>query len=176
MRVADYLAKELIKIGVSRVYCLPGGFVQIADDAFGNSGLQMIWCLDERAAAFAACGEAQYTGKLSVTLTTAGPGSTNLLTGIASAWDDSLPILCICGEINTPELFIKRKYGLRVGSAQDVDMTRVARPIVKYVECAENAVGAKWIFEQAVRYALEDRRGPVAMVIPLDVQGMEMVE
>jgi acetolactate synthase-1/2/3 large subunit len=172
VRVADWMAQELIKMGVKYIYAVPGGFVQVADDAFGYSGLQMVWMLDERACAFAACAETQYTGKLTVTLTTAGPGSTNLLTGIASAWDDSLPILCICGEINTPELFIKRKHDLRVGSAQDVDMTRVARPIVKYVECAENADGAKWIFEHAVKYALEDRRGPSVMVIPLDVQGM----
>jgi thiamine pyrophosphate-dependent acetolactate synthase large subunit-like protein len=81
-------------------------------------------------------------------------------------------LLVICGEINTPELFIKNKYNLREGSAQDVDMARVARPIVKYVECAENAVGVKWIFGQAIKYALEDRRGPVVVIVPLDVQGM----
>lgn len=174
MNVSRWIAEELIKMSVKYIYAVPGGFIQVADNELGHSDLQMVWVLDERAAAFAACAESQYTGKLAVTLTTAGPGSTNLLTGIASAWDDSLPILCICGEINTPELLIKRKYDLRVGSAQDVDMLKVARPIVKYVECAENAVGAKWIFEQAVKYALEDRRGPTMCILPLDVQGMSV--
>ena len=174
MRVADWLAQELLKLGVERVYALPGGFVQILDDGLGHSGLQMVWMLDEKACAFAACAEAQYTGRIGVCCVTAGPGSTNLLTGIASAWCDSLPILCICGEINTPELLIKRKYDLREGSAQDVDMLRVTRPIVKYVECAENPTGVKWIFEQAVKHALEDRKGPVVVIIPLNVQGMEI--
>lgn len=172
MRVADWIADKLIKMGVKYIYAVPGGFVQTLDDALGHSDIQVIWMLDEKAAGFAAAAESQYTGKISTCVVTAGPGSTNLLTPIASAWDDSLPILCICGEINTPELFIKRKYGLRVGSAQDVDMVGVARPIVKYVECAENAVGVKWIFGQAVKYALEDRRGPVVVIVPLDVQGM----
>ena len=174
MKVSEWITSGLLKLGVKYVYAVPGGFVQTLDDALGHSALQVVWMLDERAAGFAACAEAQYAGQLAVTVTTAGPGSTNLITPIASAWDDSLPILCICGEINTPELIIKRKHDLRVGSAQDVDMLKVARPIVKYVECAENAVGAKWIFEQAVKYALEDRKGPVVVVLPLDVQGMSV--
>jgi acetolactate synthase-1/2/3 large subunit len=174
MKVSEMITKALIELGVQRVYALPGGFIQNLLDPLSHSDLQVIWMLDERAGAFAACAEAQYTGKLAVTVSTAGPGSTNLLTGIASAWCDSLPVLCIVGEINTPELFVKRKYDLREGSAQDVDMIRVARPIVKYVECAENAIGAKYIFQQAVKWALEDRMGPVVCILPLDVQGQEM--
>jgi acetolactate synthase I/II/III large subunit len=172
MRVADWITNRLESLGVERIYALPGGLIQVMDDAISHSKLQVIWMLDERACGFAACAEAQYTGKLAVTVTTAGPGSTNLMTPIASAWCDSLPVLCICGEINTVDLFVKRKYDLREGGAQDVNMVKVARPIVKYVECAENAVGAKYIFEQCVKWALEDRRGPVMEIIPLDVQAM----
>ena len=174
MRVADWVAKELIKLGVQRIYCLPGGFVQTLDDGLGHSGLQMVWMLDERAAAFAACAEAQYTNQIGVCAVTAGPGSTNLLTGIASAWCDSLPILCICGEINTVDLNIKNKFNLREGSAQDVDMIRVARPITKYVECVMGANVMEFVFNQAIKYAMEGRRGPVIVQIPLNVQGEEM--
>lgn len=172
MLVSEWITKELLRLGVQRVYALPGGFLQNLLDPLSHSDLQVVWCLHESAAAFAAIGDSQVTNQLGVCVVTAGPGSTNTLTAIASAWCDSIPLLVICGEINTPELEIKNKYNLREGSAQDVDMTRVARPITKYVECAENAIGAKWIFEQTVKFALEDRRGPTVCVLPLNVQVM----
>ena len=174
MRVADWLAKELIKLGTQRIYCLPGGFVQTLDDALGYSGLQMVWMLDEKAAGFAACAESQYTGQLGVCCVTAGPGSTNILTAVASAWCDSIPLLVICGEIETRELKIKDKYHLREGSAQDVDMWRVAQPITKYGETAYSVQEVKEIFNRAVKLAMEDRKGPSVIAIPLDIQGKEL--
>lgn len=174
MKVSQWITNRLIELGIARVYALPGGFLQNLLDPISHSDLQVIWMLDERAAAFAACADAQYTGKLAITITTAGPGSTNLLTGIASAFDDSLPILCICGEINTIDLKVKRKYNLRVGSAQDVDMINVAKPIVKYVNCAMNPEDVKTMFFEAIKAAMKDRRGPALLQIPLDIQGMEI--
>jgi acetolactate synthase-1/2/3 large subunit len=174
MKTSTWLVNELIKIGVKRVYMVAGGFSMHLNDSFDHSDLQVVQMLDERAAGFAACAEAQYTGRISVAVTTAGPGSTNILTAVASAWCDSLPLLVISGEINTQELEVKHKYNLREGSAQDVDMMRVARPIVKYVELALNPIGVKWIFKQAVKFAMEGRRGPTWMILPLNVQAMIM--
>lgn len=176
MRVADYIVQELIKLGVHRVYHLPGGFIQTVTDALSFSDLQIIYCLDEKAAGFAACGDALYTGELGVVITTAGPGSTNLLTAVASAWCDSIPLLVISGEINTPEIETKNKFSLREGSAQDVDMLKVARPIVKYIDLALNPIGVKFILQQCIKYALEGRSGPSWLILPLNVQAMEMVE
>lgn len=171
MKVSEWLTNRLVEAGIRRVYALPGGFVQTLDDALGHSDLQVVWMLDEKACAFAACADAQYTGKLAVTCTTAGPGSTNLLTGVASAWCDSLPILCICGEINTVDLLVKRKYNLREGSAQDVNMCEVVKPITKYVDCAMTPEDVKRMFDKAIELAMQGRRGPAMLQIPLDVQG-----
>jgi acetolactate synthase-1/2/3 large subunit len=176
MKTSDFLVQELIKIGVKRVYMVAGGFSMHLNDSFDHSDLQVVQMLDERAAGFAACAESQYTGQISVVCVTAGPGSTNLMTAVASAWCDSLPLLVISGEINTQDLEVKHKYNLREGSAQDVDMIRVARPIVKYIEQPLIPHGLKFIFEQAVKYAMESRRGPAWIVIPLNIQGAEMVE
>lgn len=176
MKVSNWITDELLRLGVQRVYMLPGGFALHLNDSISHSDLQVVYFLDEKAAGFAACAEAQYTGKLAVVVVTAGPGSTNLMTSVANAWCDSLPLLVISGEINTPEIEIKQKFNLREGSAQDVDMLKVARPIVKYIDLAINPDGVKFIFNQAVKYALEDRRGPSWIVIPLNCQGAEMSE
>ena len=80
MLVSEWLVSRLIELGIERVYCLPGGFVQEVVDKLSHSELQVIWCLDEASAVWAAIGDSQITGQLGVTCTTAGTCSTNLLT------------------------------------------------------------------------------------------------
>jgi acetolactate synthase-1/2/3 large subunit len=176
MKVSDYIVKELLNLGVSHVFMLPGGFSIHLNDSIAHSDLRPIYCLDERAAVFAACAYSQYTGNISVCSVTSGPGSTNALTGIASAYIDSLPVLVICGEVRIPHVEMREKWSLREGGPQDVDMLKIARPLVKYIEMIKNPNGTKFIFEQAVKYAMSDRKGPSVIVIPLDVQGMEINE
>jgi acetolactate synthase-1/2/3 large subunit len=171
MRIADFIVEELIRLGVTHIFTLSGGFSQHLNDAVSHSSLTPVYCLHEAGAGFAACGHAQYTGEMSVVVVTSGPGSTNLLTPVASAFDDSIPLLVISGEAKLDLVELRTKLGLRIGGPQDVDINRIARPIVKYINVVENSRGAKWVLEEAVRYAMTDRRGPSWVIIPLNTQG-----
>ena len=175
MKVSDFIVSELIRLGVRRYYCVPGGNSMYLNDAMGHSALQPIYCLHESGAAFAAHGEAAYTGKLSVCLVTSGPGSTNALTGCASAWCDSLPVLFISGDTRTPLLDDKEKYGLRQAGQQDVSIIEMVRTITKH--SAIVGLSSEWVkrwFSVLADSAMTPRRGPVWLNIPLDVQKMNM--
>ena len=174
MKVSDWIVSELVRLEVKYVFTLPGGFSSHLNDSIAHSALTPVYMLHESGAAFAACGYAQYTGGLAVLCVTSGPGCTNALTGVASAWDDSIPLLVISGEARLPHIEARKNYQLRQGGPQDVDINRIARPIVKYINVAENGEGVKHILEHAVRFALEPRRGPAWLIVPLDVQAMEM--
>ena len=175
MNVAEYLVNELVRIGVTHYYCLPGGFSMYLNDAFGHSTLQPVYCLHESGAAFAACGDAAYSGKLAVVLVTSGPGSANALTGCASAYLDSLPVLFISGDAKTEQLTARDTFALREAGQQDVDILHIVRPIVKracYLLHGKYARDLKVL----VHDALYPRRGPVWLDIPLDVQAESVEE
>jgi acetolactate synthase-1/2/3 large subunit len=175
MRIADYIVEELIRLGVTHVFTLHGGFSMYLNDSVSHSSLVPVYCLNESGAGFAACGHSQYTGKLGVVIVTSGPGSTNLITPVASAWDDSIPLLVISGEAKLDLVELRTRLGLRIGGPQDVDINRVVRPIVKYVNVVENSIGARYVLKEAVRYAMTDRRGPAWVILPLDIAGSEYV-
>jgi acetolactate synthase-1/2/3 large subunit len=177
MKVSDFIANELVGLGVTHVFTLPGGYSQNLNDSIAHTpGLTPVYMLHESGAGFAAVNYAAYSGKLGVAVVTSGPGCTNILTAVASAYQDSVPLLVISGEANVQNVENRRKFQLRQGGPQDVEIEKIARPITKYIDVAENGIGAKWILSQAVKYALQDRRGPVWVIVPLDVQGMECAE
>jgi acetolactate synthase I/II/III large subunit len=174
MNVSCWITKALIELGVQRYYCLPGGFSQVLNDSMSHSSLQPIYCLHESGSAFAACGEAAYTGKLSVCLVTSGPGSTNAITGCANAWLDSLPVLFISGDAKAPLLNMRNEYNLREAGPQDVPIKHMIEKITKasIVFTYPNIVPV--MFKEAIALALEPRRGPCWLDIPLDIQSMEV--
>lgn len=174
MKVADWITKALIELGVQRYYCLPGGFSQVLNDSMSHSSLQPIYCLSEGGAAFAACGEAAYTGKLSVCLVTSGPGSSNAITGCANAWLDSLPVLFISGDAKVPLLNMRDKYNLREAGPQDVPIKYMIEKITKASIVFTYSGIVPVLFQKAIALALEPRMGPCWLDIPLDVQSMEV--
>jgi acetolactate synthase I/II/III large subunit len=174
MNVAQKITEELINLGVERYYCLPGGFSQVLNDSLGHSSLQPVYFLHESGAAFAACGEASYTHKLAVCVITSGPGSTNAITGCASAWLDSLPVLFISGDAKVNLLMTRDKYHLREAGPQDVPVKHMIEHITK-MSVTTTFAPTVWSFmKQAIECALEPRRGPVWISIPLDIQGKEI--
>jgi acetolactate synthase-1/2/3 large subunit len=176
MKVSDFIAQELVKLGVSYVFTLPGGFSQHLNDSIAHTpGLIPVYMLDESGAAFAACGYAQYTGGLGVCVVTSGPGSTNALTAVASAYQDSIPLLVISGEANATNIENRIKYQLRQGGPQDVPIMDIVKPITKCAVtlCASGRL-VRSMFGLAISRALENRRGPVWVAVPLDVQGSVM--
>lgn len=172
-KLSDHVFERVREAGVTHVFTLPGGFSMHLNDSLNYSGLVPVYCLHEAGAGFAAAGYAAYSGGLGVVLVTSGPGCTNVLTAVASAYQDSLPLLVLSGEAKLANIEKRRKFQLRQGGAQDVEIVKMARPVTKSagVLCDAGDVG---MIQTAIDLALLPRRGPVWLAFPLDVQAVEV--
>lgn len=159
---ADAMAKCLEEEGVKAVFGYPG----VAICPFFNSMLSVhidrILVRTEQNAAHAASGYARVSGEVGVCVATSGPGATNLITGIATAYADSIPLVCITGQVDSSLL----------GSDvfQEADITGAAESFVKYSYLVRNAEDIPRIFKEAFHIASTGRRGPVLIDVPIDVQ------
>ena len=122
-------------------------------DSLGKTpGLDYVCCLHEQAAAIAAEAYAQNRNSLGVTLVTAGPGSTNALTGVAGAWIDSTPMLILSGQAKTTELM--HDYKVRQMGIQEVDTAAIAAPVTKYAKCVTDPAAIRFELEKALYLAM----------------------
>ncbi|MBR2372855.1 MAG: thiamine pyrophosphate-binding protein [Lentisphaeria bacterium] len=171
IKVSDYIFKKIAEeTGVDTVFMLPGGGCMHLVDSLGKTpGLDYVCCLHEQAAAIAAEAYAQNRNSLGVTLVTAGPGSTNALTGVAGAWIDSTPMLILSGQAKTTELM--HTHHVRQMGIQEVDTAAIAAPVTKYSKCVTDPETIRYELEKALYLAMNGRRGPVWLDLPLDVQG-----
>lgn len=170
MKLSDWVIQYMYDYGVRHVFTLPGGFSMHLNDSLNHSAITPIYCMHEVGAAFAASGYAQYTGGLGVCLVTSGPGSTNALTAVASAWQDSIPLLVISGDAKLANILIRNDHQLRQGGQQDVDIESIAGGITKYCK----VMRSKAQLGAAIEFAMTPRRGPAWVSIPLDVQTEEV--
>ena len=131
LSVADYFVEFLIANGVTDVFGYQGGMIAYIFDSLGKyrDRIRYHSCATEQGAALAACGYAQSSGKLGVAISTSGPGFTNLITGIANAWFDSVPVLFVSGNVNTKDK--KRDKPLRQLGFQEIQAASVAEKITK---------------------------------------------
>ena len=173
MKVSDYIVEFLFNVGAEHVFTVPGGFSMHLNDSLNYSKLTPVPCLHESGAGFAANGYSA-AGGLGVCLVTSGPGSTNALTPLVSAWQDSLPVIYISGEAKVANIEKRRKYKLRQGGVQDVDIFSMTAEVCKYSTVILAPGTVEWIMEKAMRHMMTGRRGPVWIAVPLDVQGMEL--
>jgi len=175
MKLSDYLTKYLEKIADS-VFLLSGGGIMHLVDALGRSKLNWYCCHHEQAAATAAEGYARIKNDIGVVVGTTGPGGTNIITGAAGAWLDSIPLLVITGQVKRDNM-IPRKYGmptLRQLGFQEINIVDMVKPITKYAVTIEDADQIRFHLEKAVYLAKTGRPGPVWLDIPLDVQAVEV--
>jgi acetolactate synthase-1/2/3 large subunit len=172
MKVAEYVASFLEKKGVKDVFMLSGGFCLPLVDAIADSKINYVCNLHEQAAAICAEAHAQYTNLPGVCLVTAGPGGTNALTGIASAWLDSIPMIILSGQVQSKD--IKGAKKVRQIGFQEVDVTTLAQSITKCAVTVKNAKDIKCIMESAWHEATTGRPGPVWVDIPLDIQSAQI--
>ena len=169
-KVSDYIFRRLHDdFGVKACFMLPGGGCMHLVDSLGKSRIRYICCLHEQACAIAADAAGQYTGDLGVALVTAGPGSTNALTGVAGSWIDSTPVLILSGQAKHNELMEKR--GMRQMGIQEVDTPAIAGPVTKYAVTVKDPARIPYELEKAIHLARTPRKGPVWLDIPVDVQG-----
>ena len=169
MKVSDYIVEFLISKGVTDVFGYPGGMVTHLMDSFAKYGDRIHAHVNyhEQASAFAACSYAQVKRVPGVAYATSGPGATNLITGIANAFFDSIPTMFITGQVNTYEL--KGKLPIRQRGFQETNIVSMVKEITKYSVLIEDPQNVPYEFEKAYYECVSGRRGPVLLDIPMDV-------
>jgi len=161
MTVAEAIIKFLQEEGVDIIFGYPGGSVIGFYDALYDSSLKHVLVRHEQGAAHAADGYARSTGKVGVCVATSGPGATNLVTGIATAYMDSIPLIAITGQVKTS--------ALGKDSFQEVDTQGITMPITKHNYLLKNPNDALKVFKEAFYIATTGRKGPVLIDVPTDV-------
>jgi len=167
MKVSDYIVRLLEDNHVTDIFGIPGvGCVHFINSLI-DSKIKSHLSYNEQGAAFAACGYAQSSRQIGIAFTTAGPGATNLITGIANAYADSIPTLFIVGEKDLSEL--KGSLNLRQKTSQEVDIVDVCKPITKWAYQITSSDEIRSTFEKALYIAQSDRPGPVLIDFPSDI-------
>lgn len=159
---AEIVIKTLEKLGVETIFAYPGGQSIELHQALGKSSLRVILPRHEQGGAFAADGFARVSGRTGVCMATSGPGATNLITGIADAYMDSIPVVFITGQVGAQ--FIGKN------AFQETDIIGVTRPVVKHSYLVLNVDDIPRIICEAFKLASEGRPGPVVVDIPKNVQ------
>ena len=161
---AEILIDALVEQGVDTIFGYPGGAILNVYDALykHSDEIRHVLTSHEQGASHAADGYARATGKVGVCAVTSGPGATNLITGIATAFADSIPLVCITGQVNS-ELIGSDVF-------QEADITGAAESFVKYSYLVKNAEDIPQIFKEAFYIANTGRKGPVLIDVPIDVQ------
>lgn len=147
--------------------------MHLVDSVGRNKRLKFVGCLHEQAAVIAAEGYAQYKNDVGVALVTTGPGGTNAVTGVASAWIDSNSLIILSGQVKRKDLLAGK--GVRQIGVQEVDIIPIVRPITKYAVTILDPDDVRYHLEKAFYVARNERHGPVWLDIPLDVQA-ELVD
>ena len=159
---AQIIVDALIREQVDVIFGYPGGVViPIFDVLYDTRELKFVLTRHEQAAAHAADGYARATGKVGVCLATSGPGATNLMTGIATAYLDSIPMVAITGQVASPLL--------GTDAFQEADIVGISRPITKHNFLVKSVQELPLLLKQAFHIARTGRPGPVLIDIPVDV-------
>ncbi|MEX1237594.1 MAG: biosynthetic-type acetolactate synthase large subunit, partial [Pseudomonadales bacterium] len=158
----DMLIRSLQEEGVEYVFGYPGGAVlHIYDALFKQNRIQHVLVRHEQAATHMADGYARCTGRPGVVLVTSGPGATNAITGIATAYMDSIPMVVVSGQVQS--------HLIGTDSFQETDMVGISRPIVKHSFLLKSADEIPMAIKKAFYIATSGRPGPVVVDIPKDV-------
>lgn len=148
--------------GVQHVFGYPGGAIMPIYDALYDSEVEHFLCRHEQGAAFSAVGYARASGKIGVCLATSGPGATNLITGLADALSDSIPLVAITGQVATS--------AMGSDAFQEVDIFGLSLACTKHSFQVTDVNDLENVLHQAFAIALEGRQGPVLVDIPKDIQ------
>ena len=174
MKSSDYIATFLRDQGIDTVFGYMGGMItHLADSLDKCQGIQFIQTYHEQTASMAAEGYAIGSDGIGCAISTSGPGATNMITGIADAYFDSVPVLYITGQVNSYEY--KYDKPIRQQGFQETDVVNIVKPITKYAVLVDDAQNLRYELEKAVYIAKEGRKGPVLLDITMDVQRTDVV-
>jgi acetolactate synthase-1/2/3 large subunit len=168
---ADVVVATLEQLGVGHVFGVPGGAIEPLYDAMARSqrrgGLRSVVARHEAGAAFMADGYARETGLIGVCAATSGPGATNLLTGIASAYENGIPLLVITGQ---PPIHTFGKSALQESACTGINAVAIFRYCTRYSTLVSHVDQLETKLISALKHALLDPMGPVHLSIPVDIQ------
>ena len=171
--LADYILNFLVKKKVKHVFLITGGAISFIIDAFSRNKKISYTCVaHEQAAAMMADSYSRLGPNFSATMVTSGPGATNLLTGIACSWFDSIPSLHICGQVNSYESMNSHKStkNVRKVGFQETDIVSMSKPITKFSYQLKKPEEITFILEKSYHIAQSGRPGPVLIDIPMNFQ------
>src|SRR5690625_1704167 len=158
---AQMVIKALVEQGVEVIFGYPGGAVlPIYDALFQQNSIRHILVRHEQAAVHAAEGYARSTGKVGVVMVTSGPGATNAVTGLTDALMDSIPVVCLTGQVPT--------HLIGNDAFQEADTTGITRPCTKHNYLVKSADELSRVLHEAVDVARAGRPGPVVVDLPKD--------
>ena len=166
MTGAQAMIECLRKEGITKVFGYPGVAIAPFYEGLYNSEIEHILVRQEQNAGHAASGYARMSGKPAVCVVTSGPGATNLITALATAYADSIPIVAISGQVSS-ELLGRDVF-------QEADMRGATESFVKHSYLVKDADDIPRVFREAFYIASTGRKGPVLIDIPMDVQKREM--
>lgn len=175
MKGSEYIAKFLKAVGVDQVFQVQGGAISFMVDAIAREeGMKVICFQHEQAAAMAADALWRTNGQLGVSMATSGPGASNLITGIACGYYDSIPSLHITGQVNYEEQKLYRGAAVRQAGFQQMDIVSMVRPVCKYAVNVTTHEEMRQELRHCVEQAYAGRMGPVLIDIPMNLQNAEM--
>lgn len=176
-RVADIITEMLYENGIKDCFLVVGGGAMHLDNAFSqNKNFNKYFNHHEQACAMAAEAYARYSGKMAAVCVTCGPGGTNTLTGVMGAWQDSLPLIVIAGQVRYETTIEKSGLKLRHRGLQEFNILDSVRNMTKYCDMIRDPRETKRIVQKAIDIAMSGRRGPVWIDVPLDIQGAVIEE
>lgn len=174
MKLSDYVIGFISKEKVTHIFEVCGGAItHLLDSMYNRENITAVSMHHEQAAAFAAEGYSRASGNIGIAMATSGPGATNLITGIGSAFFDSTPTLFITGQVNTYEF--KYDKPVRQIGFQETDIVNIVKPIVKEANLITNPKKIRYYMEKSFYVAKSGRPGPVLLDIPMDVQRSNVV-
>ncbi len=174
-KVSEYIAEFLVSHGVKDVFTVTGGGAMHLNDAIGhNPAINSIYNHHEQACAIAAESYARLSGNIAAVCVTSGPGGTNAITGVLGGWLDSIPMFVISGQVKTETTVAYTDLPLRQLGDQEYNIVESVAPMTKYAVMITDPKEIRYHFEKAWFLAVNGRKGPVWLDIPLDVQAAKV--
>jgi acetolactate synthase-1/2/3 large subunit len=165
---ADVLVEGLVRHRVRHLFGMPGSHSTAIYDALQRRGtIATILVRNEQAGAFAADGAARVTGRPGVICTTAGPGATNALTGVAEAWADSVPVLLLAGQVNADRMHQE------CGAYHEIDLEAIFRPVTRFSATVRDVRQIPDLLDRAFEAMTVGRPRPAALILPQDLMRLE---
>ena len=167
MRVVDYVIDEIYKAGAKHAFIITGGGAMFINDAVAaHHSIVPICNHHEQASAMGGVAYSKYTGKPSLVCPTTGCGGTNAITGLLDAWQDSVPVIFVSGNVNLHQI---SPSGVRNLGVQEARIIEVVKSITKYAKLIESVDEVEDVVQTAIKESTTGRPGPVWIDIPMDL-------